>query len=75
MLSISKVQELASHKSRTWRRATIDQKHLIADTFEKLLADGIAEDKAIRKAYRAVRYSKVELSDLTFAGQRYGGGR
>lgn len=51
MQSISKVQELAQAKPRVWRRATIEQRKSIADTYETT--------GSIRQAFRAIRNYKV----------------
>lgn len=78
MLSIRQVEALKAAKPRTYNRATIDQKHLLADTVEKELNSGLPMDKAIKKAYRAVRFNRVEISDCVFdtvGSMRVGGGR
>lgn len=67
MLSIAKVNEVKKAHPRIWRQATIEQKKMIADTHEKT--------GSIPKAYKAFRAYKITDADLTFVGQRYGGGR
>ena len=58
MLSLREIQTIAAFKPRTWRRATMAQRHQIADTYERT--------RDLKKAFECVRFTRVELSDLSF---------
>ena len=57
-ISLTTVQLCAQYKPRTWRRATIDQRNQIADRYERT--------GDLNYAFKGVKFSKVQLSDLVF---------